>query len=281
MTRSASVIVRCRDSERTIERTFRVMRAQTVEAEIVVVDSGSRDRTLEIARQWADRIVQLSPATFSYGRALNRGADAASGEIHFALSAHCAPPRRDWIERSLEHYESPAVGATNGADGPVPGHRRLGSGAPGGDVFHQDNVHARAHPYWGFSNHASSWRAAVWANHRFDEQLAAAEDKEWALRVTAAGWLIAYDPALAVSQAHAWRSAHAFYRRRRKEACAIASFAEVAPYRLRDLLRDWWNDVPEDRHSVLFHRLVNYRRLAGLAGRYAGHRRGMRQRCGD
>ena len=266
MTSAASVIVRCLDSERTIAATFEAIRGQTIEAEIVVVDSGSRDRTLEIAEHWGDRIVELSAAEFSYGRALNRGAQAASGKVHFALSAHCVPLRRDWIERSLEHYENAAVGATNGA-GPVPGHGWLGRDPDAGDVFLQDYGHARAHPYWGFSNHASSWRATVWAEHRFDERLPAAEDKEWALRVTAAGWLIAYDPALAVDQAHAWRSAPAFYQRRRKEARAIASFADVAPYRLRDLRRDWWRDVPDDRHTALFHRFVNYRRLAGLLGR--------------
>ena len=62
-----------------------------------------------------------------------------------------------------------------------------------------------------------------------------------------------------------------------KEAHAIASFADVAPYRLRDLRRDWWRDVPDDRHTALFHRFVNYRRLAGLLGRYDGHRRGIRK----
>ena len=91
MTSAASVIVRCLDSERTIAATFEAIRGQTIEAEIVVVDSGSRDRTLEIAGHWGDRIVELSPAEFSYGRALNRGAQAASGKVHFAVRALRAP----------------------------------------------------------------------------------------------------------------------------------------------------------------------------------------------
>ena len=277
MTPAASVIVRCRDSERTIEATFRAIRAQSIESEIIVVDSGSQDRTLEIAARWCDRVVALPPAEFTFGGALNAGARAASAPVHFALSSHCAPGRPDWIERSLAHFKRPDVAATNGG-GPVPGHGWLGRDPHAGDVFYQDHTHARAHPYWGFSNHASSWRASVWEEHRFDEQLRAAEDKEWALRVTAAGWTIAYDPALAVDQAHAWQSAPAFYRRRQKEAHAIAFFANVSPYRLRDVARDWWRDIPEDRHTALFHRTANYRRLAGLLGRYIGHRRGIASR---
>ena len=65
MTSAASVIVRCLDSERTIAATFEAIRGQTIEAEIVVVDSGSRDRSLEIAEHWGDRIVELSAAEFS------------------------------------------------------------------------------------------------------------------------------------------------------------------------------------------------------------------------
>jgi rhamnosyltransferase len=271
----ASAIVRCRDSERTIERALASLRAQTIEPEIVVVDSGSRDRTLEIAGRFCDRLVELAPADFTYGRALNAGARVASAPFHFALSAHCKAARADWIERSLVHYERPDVGATSGGR-EVPGRDPL---APG-ETFFQDHAHTRAHPYWGFSNHASSWRAAVWAEFPFDEQLPAAEDKEWALRVTAAGWTIAYDPALLVDQSHAWQAAPALFRRRQKEARAIASFADVPPYRPRDLVRDWWRDLPEDRHSAFFNRFVNYRRLAGLAGRFVGHRAGIGARKG-
>jgi rhamnosyltransferase len=276
MTPAASVIVRCRNSERTIEAAFRSIRSQSIESEIIAVDSGSEDRTLEIAARLCDSVVALTPAEFTFGGALNAGARAASAPVHFALSSHCVLVRPDWIERSLAHYERSDVAATNGG-GPVPGHGWLGRDPHAGHVFHQDHRHARAHPYWGFSNHASSWRASVWEEHRFDEQLRAAEDKEWALRVTAAGWVIAYDPALDVDRAHAWQSAAGFYRRKREEAQAIASFAEVWPYRLRDVAGDWWHDIPEDRHSALFHRLANYRRLAGLLGRYTGHRRGIRK----
>ena len=270
--------MRSRDSEHTIEGTLASLRAQTVQPEIVVVDSGSRDRTLEIARRFCDRLVQLSPSQFTYGRALNAGARAASAPVHFALSSHCVAKRPDWIERSLAHYERSEVAATNGG-GFVPGHGWLGREARAGRVYYQDDVHARAHPYWGFSNHASSWRASVWERYAFDESLSAAEDKEWGLRVTAAGWVIVFDPALAVSRAHAWTSAPAFYRRKRKEAQAIASFSEALPYRVRDLLGDWWHDLPDDRHTAFFNRFVNYRRLAGLAGRFAGHRAGINARA--
>ena len=99
----ASVIVRCKDKASTIERTFLALREQTVPVEVVVVDSGSTDGTLEIAERYADRLLRIRPEEFSYGHALNLGAAAASGEVHFALSAHGTGLSPTWIADSLRH----------------------------------------------------------------------------------------------------------------------------------------------------------------------------------
>src|SRR5207244_4709371 len=104
-----------------------------------------------------------------------------------ALSSHCFPDRTDVIERSLAHYERADVAATCGA-------RSFPDGSPVESAFYQDLEHARAHPEWGFSNHASSWRADVWKRFPFDDHIAAAEDREWSWRVLGADLTIVFDP---------------------------------------------------------------------------------------
>ena len=94
-------IVRCKNKRATIESTFASIRRQTVPAEIVVVDSGSHDGTLAVAREWADVVLEMRPDEFTFGRSLNLGASAASGEIHAALSAHAVLPAPDWLARVL------------------------------------------------------------------------------------------------------------------------------------------------------------------------------------
>jgi rhamnosyltransferase len=258
----ASVVVRAKNEARAIERTFAALRRQTVPVEIVVVDSGSTDGTVDIARRWSDRLLEIPAESFTYGYSLNVGAEAARAHFHFSLSAHCVPERDDWVERSLGHYEREDVAGTNGI-------QTLPDGTAPDGVFHQDAAHVRAHLLWGFSNHASSWRAEVWREHPFDAGLTSSEDRKWALEVTEAGWVIAYDPALWVDLSHQWDGGAFFqYRRRRMETRGLAEFAPLPPYRLQDALRDWWRP-PDERHSPLFHRL-NYRRLAGILGTYRG-----------
>lgn len=257
--------MRVKDEAGTLGATLESLRRQTVEAEIIVVDSGSTDGSLEIARRSCDRLIQIAPHEFTYGRALNLGAQAASAPVHLALSSHCAPAGDDWIERALAHYAREDVAAAHG-DLALPDGTLLTS------VFFQDEAFARAHPRWGFSNHASSWRASVWERFAFDESLRFAEDKEWALRVLSAGWTIAVDPAMWVDMSHVWRNGPVtFFRRERAATEAIAGFAELPPYRIADLVHEWWHDIAPDQRSRARARL-NPVRWAGMLGRYAGGR---------
>lgn len=260
---AATVIVRAKNEERFVARALESLRAQTVVPEIIVIDSGSTDRTVAIARELCDRLIEIPAERFTYGFALNLGAREARAPVHFALSAHCVAARRDWIERSLSHYERADVAGTNG---PWP---RGGEETP--RTLYQDLAHARANPHVGFSNHASSWRACVWERFPFDETLRYAEDKEWALRVLEAGWVIVSDPALGVDMSHVWRGGYAeLYGRQKRAAQEVRRFT-TAEYTLRDLAAEWWSMGPGERRSRP-RRLLNPLRLAGLIGKYHGHR---------
>jgi len=261
---AASVIVRAKDKAPTIERALRLLRAQTVQPEIIVVDSGSTDSTREIARRWCDRLLEIGPDEFTYGRAINLGAAAARAPIHYAVSAHCFTTRSDWIERTLAHYEHDEVAGACGYTGLAPDGARAG-------VVHQDAALFHRNPFWGFSNHASSWRADVWREFPFDETVAAAEDKEWSQRVLDAGWVIALDPGLAVEAQHRFDDGPlAFHRLIQRDVQAVASFCDLPRYSLRDLVRDWWNPARDGRSRTRV-RLSPWH-VAAVTGKYTGLR---------
>lgn len=236
-----SVIVRTRNSASTLQATLAALAAQTVPTRVVIVDSGSTDGTLEIARRSAAEIVELDPATFSYGRALNAGiAAAATGEVVFAVSSHAVLSRRDWLERSLAYYADPAVVAVCGAGADA-------DGLPFTGVIRQDLKLARAHPFWGLTNTAASWRTGSVRSHPFDEALQACEDKEWALRVLALGGVIVVDPLLAVDSSHRVQQGFAqYFRRVRREQSALLQIGAMSPRSAVDIGREWW---AQGRHA--------------------------------
>jgi rhamnosyltransferase len=267
-----SVIVRSKNKEATIERTLRSIREQTVEAEIVLVDSGSTDRTLEIARPYCDHVVTIPAAAFSYGGALNLGAERGSGEILFALSAHCAPENNRWIEWSLEAYSDPGVAGTVGA-ARSPAGRDLD--APVTVELHD----LTADPFWGFSNHASSWRRRDWERQHFNDRLVACEDKEWMWRVLAEGRRVVADPRLVVDTGHRRRAGlRPLFTRVYREHLVLSELLDYPPMGLADLANRWWSDFPWDSPRPRWQRRLSPWRAVELIAEYAGDRRGAPRR---
>ena len=262
-----SVVVRAKDKVDTIGETLAALRRQSVPAEVIVVDSGSTDGTVQVAERWADRVLRISADSFSYGGALNIGAEAARARVHAALSAHCVPESDTWLEDSLRRYERDDVAATNAAlVSPV--------GVAIEDTYFQSIEDVVVDPTWGFSNHASTWRADVWAQLPFREDLGACEDKEWSWRVLAAGWTIAYARELAAPMAHR-RSAglKALHQRITREAEAMVSLGAAQPLTGVGALHAWWSSFTPDSAKPRFVRRASPYRVAELTGAWRGSRR--------
>ena len=262
-----SVIVRAKDKADTIGATLESLRRQTVPVEIVVVDSGSTDGTLELAAREADQVLRIPPAEFSYGGALNAGAAAASCDVHASLSAHCVLPTDTWVADSLRRYERFDVAATNQRETTPAGEPIVGT-------YWQTLADAATHPGWGFSNHASTWRADVWKEHPFREDLLACEDKEWSWQVLASGRTIAYAPELFVGTVHR-RAAGlpSLVDRVAREAEAMVSMGAADPMSTAQFLQACWSSFPTTGPRPRWVRRASPLRLAEVLGSWLGGRR--------
>ena len=97
-----SCVIRTLNEQKHLGRCLETLLAQegTVPLEIIIVDSGSIDRTLSIAREYDVTILTTEGADlrdFDYSRALNRGIEASRGDFVVILSAHAIPTGRDWL----------------------------------------------------------------------------------------------------------------------------------------------------------------------------------------
>lgn len=265
--RPISVIVRARDEAASIARCLALVAGQQCTRgapEVIVVDSGSRDETVALARAAGAEVLSVPAASFSFGGALNLGARHAAGEILVALSAHAFLPDPGWLERAVAWFDEEQVACVSGD--------RFGPSAdPLRHAIKQDLKLAQLYPQWGYSNAAGAFRAELWRQRPFREDLPGREDQEWARHWLTQDRVAMIDPDLVVEHDHTHDPLASIYRRARREAEGLAAYAELPPYGPGGLMRDWWSDL-RFYGSPLKARL-SHRRAARLLGTYAGRRR--------
>ena len=76
---NCSIIIRAYNEEKHIGRLLEGIRQQTLrDVEIILVDSGSTDRTVSLAESFGARVVHIPSAEFTFGRSLNLGVQAGT-----------------------------------------------------------------------------------------------------------------------------------------------------------------------------------------------------------
>jgi len=112
----ASVIIPALNEEEFIGDCLRSIRAQTVPAYIMVLDNGSTDKTVEIAREYADEVLILPGLSLRDMKQF--GVETSKTSIIVTTDADTvAPP--EWLEKLLRHFSNPAVVAVGGPVRPI------------------------------------------------------------------------------------------------------------------------------------------------------------------
>jgi glycosyltransferase involved in cell wall biosynthesis len=273
---TCSIIIRAYNEAAHLPRLLEGVARQTVQdAEIILVDSGSTDATAAIARGYGARVVGIPPGEFTFGRSLNRGIAAASGEVIVIASAHVYPVYPDWLEKLTAPLADPAVALTYG--------KQRGMATT---KYSEHQVFARwfpdepnprqTHPFCNNANAAI--RRAVWEQRPYDETLTGLEDLAWAKGALAQGLGISYVPEAEIIHVHdeAWRGV---FNRYRREGMAFKRLYDEAHFNLYDCVRMIAANVLSDwRHAararVLFAnwRSILYFRTLQFWGTYRGYR---------
>ena len=95
----ASVVIPTLNSSETLEKCLISVRSNNTKHkyELIVVDAGSSDETLVIARKYADRVLNGIPSRINR----NQGVKAAKGEIICFTDSDCVVPE-DWIDKLVD-----------------------------------------------------------------------------------------------------------------------------------------------------------------------------------
>jgi glycosyltransferase involved in cell wall biosynthesis len=257
-----SVVIRAKDEAAAIGRTLSLLASQTAEHEVVVVDSGSTDRTVAIASEHGARVVQIS--SFTFGGALNLGARETGAPVVVSLSAHAFPPDGEWLGRMAGWFADDSIACAFGET-------RDAGGRPLAGPVRQDAAQLRAAPHWGYSNGAGAFRRSLWEERPFREDMPGTEDREWSLwAMEARGAVCVLDPALAVAHDHSRDSLRECFVRWEREARGYSMFLDLPRYGARELVAEWWSD--QGWHRSPARARLDPRRMARLLGKWRGRR---------
>ncbi len=88
--------------------------------EVLVIDSGSTDGTVELLTQHPVRIIQIPNAEFNHGLTRNRGILEARGEIVVLATQDARPDDEHWMQRLVDCYDDPEVAGAYSCQVPRP-----------------------------------------------------------------------------------------------------------------------------------------------------------------
>ena len=219
-----SIIIRAYNEEENIGRLLTGISAQTIrDVQIILVDSGSTDNTIQIARQFPVEVVSVRPEEFSFGRSLNIGISQANADLVVMASAHVYPVYPDWLAVLLEPFKDAEVGLSYGKQ-------------RGAETTHFSEHQIFHHWYSDqsslrqttpFCNNANAAiRRELWQQHSYDEGLPGLEDLAWGKWIQEKGYAITYCAEAEVIHVHN-ESLDGIFNRYRREGMA---FKQIYPH---------------------------------------------------
>jgi rhamnosyltransferase len=217
-----SIIILTKNAGREFEKTLKmVFNQKHDDFEVLIIDSGSTDETLEIARRYPTKITNIKPEEFHHSGTRNFAASMAQGKYLVFITQDALPVDNNWVSSLLTPFSDPGVAGVYGGQIAYnsanviekffysyfyPDERISISLLPENlEDFYVDNVF--------LSDVNSVILKDVWEKHKFNEDIIMAEDKDWAIQVLKAGHKLIYEPTAAVYHSHEYKLISAFKRR--------------------------------------------------------------------
>jgi rhamnosyltransferase len=277
-----SVIMRTKNADWVVEQALRALHSQTMrDFELVVIDSGSTDRTLEIVRQYSPKLLQIPPSAYIPGAVLNQAIAASTGDTLVFQNSDTVPLNPFALEHLLGAFAVPRVVAAFARQVPRP------EAAMWVRRDYQVSFPANGDaPAWmPLSLPFAAMRRSAWEQHRFHTAAFGSEDIEWGCWAQANGFVVRYVPSAVVMHSHNYTLREAFGRRFIEgEADAFIRGGTDS------LLRAAWRTFSSTAHDIFYHAAHGdwkglcespVRRAAFHLGYYRGHRHGERRRLED
>lgn len=191
--------------------------------EVIVIDSGSTDSSLDIIRRCDANLIQISPADFNHGLTRNLGVESSRGDFIAFVTQDATPANKSWLQSlvsPLREDESIA-----GVFGKHLAREDCDPIVAFNLQYHFDQAISLTRKCWVkdeqyeedknlyvfFSNNNSCIRRSVWEKIPFRD-VEMSEDQWWAQDVLENGYVKCYEPAALVYHSHNYSAIEWFQR---------------------------------------------------------------------
>lgn len=274
-----SIVIRTLNEEKHLGNLLSAIKKQDYkDYEIIVVDSGSIDSTLEIAEKFKVKIIKIESRDFTFGYSLNVGCKASRGRYLVFASAHVLPVDNKWLTNMLKPFEDGKIAMVYGRQmGDVKS--KFSERRDLSRLFGAKKVNSKV-PLNYANNANSAIRKKLWEQTKFDEYLFGLEDIDWARKMAKMNYLISYVPEASVYHIHEEKWHQVFNRYRREAIAAVRIELDRPPqaklgifwlvlYFLSDLLYTFPNYTLERLEEIVRFRYYQWKasRIGWLQGK--------------
>lgn len=242
-----SIIMRSFNEGWALRETLPALKRQDYSKwELIVIDSGSTDGSVELIRAAKPRhFIQIRAEEYNPSRVMNRGMELSRSEFGIFLNADATPQGSEWLGPLVTELQDPQTAAVFGRQIPRPNCQA---------VFRHDYERCfglrRDSAKWEhfFSMVSSGIRKDIWSRRGFLQKMQYSEDDEYTRWCRAQGYRIGYCPQSVVMHSHNYTPEQA-YKRSFGEAKALAAVWTGSRAEInwpRTVLFGFLNDVRRD-----------------------------------
>ncbi len=215
----ATIVIPTKNAGSILEQVLQKVFEQKTQYsyEVICVDSGSSDETLDIIKRYDVKLYQIPAAEFGHGRTRNFGASKGTGEFIVFITQDAVPATDTWLENFINamklddniaggfgiHYPYPDCNIIDKRDLPL---HFQGFGSDN-TIYYMDDPEryereeGYRHVLAFFSDNNSCLRRSVWEQYPYDD-VEFAEDQIWARRMIEKGYKKVYCPFAPVYHSH-------------------------------------------------------------------------------
>lgn len=232
----ASVVIPTKNGGKIFENVLRSVLEQDLNVneafEVIVVDSGSNDGTVELVKKTQERypnvvLKEILPKEFGHGRTRNLGASLARGKNVVFITQDALPYNKVWLKNLIAVFNlDPDIAGVFGKHVPYDDcdifekynlkvhFDNFGSDTTVyyiDDKERYDREEGYRHLLCFYSDNSSAMRKEVWARYPYPD-VDFAEDQLWAKSIIEKGYKKAYAPESVVYHSHNYTFKQQFKR---------------------------------------------------------------------